>query len=155
MRKTAHPSWEDKILWPIIALIWEPFSLKRVHWWHWKRYDGPLGNFIHLEGDKTTSPRHTSLFKNLLFTNFTWSQCAVLRPKNYDGLYRRGFRAQEGDILKTEICDVLLSGPHAGLIVGPADTDFFAIAYPDNTPIDLELLEVASKYRLPRDIPLT
>ena len=155
MRKTAHPCWQDKILWPVIAFVWEPFSLKRVHWWHWKKYDGDLGGYIHLEGDKSTNPRHTSLFKNLLFTNFTWSRCAVLRPKNYNGLYRRGFRAQEGDELKTEICDVLFSGAHAGLVVGPADTDFFAVSYPDNAPLDLELLEVTSKYKLPKDVPLT
>lgn len=110
---------------------------------------------IKLEGDKATHDRRGSFWKNLLYTNFSWSRCAVLQPKNYDGLYRRGFRAMEAGILRTELCDVLLTGKHASLVVGPNDTEFFALSYPEDVPLELDLLEITNKYKLPKDIPLT
>jgi hypothetical protein len=157
MRKlnSVDTTWKDSLLWPVIKIIWESFSLKRVHWWHWHEYKGDLGGFVSVEGDKSARSRHKSFKDNLLLTNFLWTKCAVVRPKDYDGLYRRGFRATEGGVVKTELCDVLLSGTHAGLIVGPSDTDFFAVSYPDNIPLDMELLYVTSKYDLAKDIPLT
>ncbi len=148
-------TWEDKIIWPILRAVWEPFSKKKVHWWHWKNYKGDIGNAIKLDGDRNTSPRHASIWKNLYFTNFSWSRCAVLKPKNYTGLYKRGFRAEEGGLIKTELCNVLLSGTHAGLVVGPSDTEFFALSYPDNALLELELLEITNKHDLGKDIPLT
>jgi hypothetical protein len=151
----VNPQWQDKFLWPIIKIVWEPFSLKKVHWWHWQKFDGEIGPVIKVAGDKSSLERRANFFANLYYTNFSWSKCAVLSPMHFRGEYRRGFRAIEGGEIRTELCNVLLSGPHAGLIVGPSDTEFFALSYPDNIPISLELIEITKKDKLLKNVPLT
>ncbi len=122
--QTSPPHIFDKIFWPVIKAVWEPFSLKRSHWWHWLPYGQQPSYLLKIPADHNAAPRH-SAWHNLIQTNFGWSKVAVTKPKNYFGLYRWGFKSREGAKNKLEVCALILQGPVANLI-GPHDMELFA-----------------------------
>ena len=154
MKFSTQPSHiYDEIFWPIIRLVWEPFSLKRSHWWHWIVYKKEITSFIAIPGIRSNTTRHQSFLGNFFKTNLGWKSVVVLSPLSFQGTYQRWFRAKEGDVEKIEICILILQGPVAALI-GPYDTDFFAISYPLGLPITLALLEATTKDKLDKNTPI-
>jgi hypothetical protein len=154
MQFETHPKqFEDALFWPIIKTVWEPFSLKRSHWWHWINYDQIPNNLLSIQPDEDAKPRHAGIRYNLIQTNFGWKKVAVLKPKKYSGKYQCGFVSQEGSKYKTQLCTVILQGPVA-VLLSPYGFNFFAKSYPENNLLDLELIQVTTKYGLDKNIPI-
>jgi len=151
--KTFPRQFEDILFWPIIRTVWEPFSFKRSHWWHWLNYDREPKYLLEIPINNQAATRHEGIKNNLIQTNFNWNQAAILKPKDYEGEYRCGFVGQEGHISKNQVCALILQGPVA-VLLSPYQIKFFAESFPDKNPIELELFEVKSKYLLPKDVPL-
>jgi hypothetical protein len=147
----------DVVLWPLLRLLWEPFSKKQSHWWHWRPYEGTVPeNFReYMEGDGTARPRK-GILGNLIQTNFGWKKVAILGHSNHYGhpiLYQLGFTSTENGVRKKELCTVVLNDYCAALL-GPSPTEFFAVSYPEGNPIPIDLVVVSRKDHLPRNVVL-
>jgi hypothetical protein len=151
--KTYPKQFEDVIFWPIIRAVWEPFSLKRSHWWHWINYDKVPSGAMSLPQDANAKPRHASIWHNLIQTNFGWKKIAILKPKNYAGNYRLGFIGHEGNLNKKQICTLVLQGC-VGILLSPYSFEFFAESYPERSPLELELVRITTKNNLDENTPL-
>lgn len=124
----------DYCLWPIIKILWEPISLKRSHWWHWKKISNKnlnLNKTINILGHKKSKNRN-GYWNNFWQTNMGWKKSIVL-----DTVARTRYQIGYIDNEKTEICSIILSGPTA-VLIGPKETQFFAISYPDGKQIELK-----------------
>lgn len=86
--KTTKFHIETIIFWPLIYLLWEPFSKKRSHWWNWSKYTKGISKGLLIKGRRGNKTRN-NLWDKLILTNFSWRECVILRPKNYDGEYIR------------------------------------------------------------------
>lgn len=134
--KTSPVHWLDVALWPLLKILWEPLSLKRSHWWHWRSISSSRINgypFIKSKGGSKEKPR-TGLWSNFWQTNIAWKKAIVLSPM-IPGEYQIGYTSAK----KTEICSIILDGPTA-LLKGSEDSKFFAISYPEGRPLHLLIL---------------
>ncbi|TSC55342.1 MAG: hypothetical protein G01um101418_974 [Parcubacteria group bacterium Gr01-1014_18] len=133
LRKTNPVHFLDLVLWPLLQLLWEPFSRKNSHFWHWRAFRGEVSGQVKIQGSPASRPRK-SLWDYLWQTNFSWDNCIVFKPR-YDFPYRIGYRSLgEG---KTEMCSVILRGESAALI-GGGDVEFFMVSlFGDNQMIDM------------------
>lgn len=141
------------ILWFLLKLLWEPFSLKRSHWWHWQKVN--LGRDIKpliVEGDKTSLDRNTA-WRNFWQTNFGWQKVAVLEVANcvwcHEGQFYVPFQIGWGEVngkskKQLEICSIVHLEPILGLLLGPSDVNFFAFDL-EGRPVELRLLKVITK----------
>jgi hypothetical protein len=146
--KTEPKHIFDFLLWPILKLIWEPFSLKRAHWWHWLTYAKEIPDHsytVTVPGDKTAK-RADRGWPNFYERNFGWQTTALLFVHDDKGQlaedYHLGFRCGN----KTETCSILLSHGIAALI-GPDDTIFFAVGK-DGQPLKVSLYLSTKKRNL-------
>lgn len=152
-----HPF--DDWLWPIIKIIWEPFSLKRSHWWHWRPYQGPAQFRQRLAGNLAAKARR-GFWSTLIQTNFAWTQVAIIEPKEYTGAYQVGFCGPEISSPQAserwyqgQLCAMIIEGPSA-LLVGSGDLYYFAKAYPNGQPIELKNLAITTKTKLTKNVIL-
>jgi len=123
--KTKPKHWLDFILWPLLKLFWEPFSVKNSHFWHWVDFDKNLIHkdiFFSVEGSIESKPRKKFL-SNLWQTNFGWKKALILEPET-DGEYWLGFF--ELSTGKCQLCSVVLEGK-VGILVGHNEVYFFAL----------------------------
>lgn len=142
----------DYILGPILRIIWEPFSIKRSHFWHWQRYDNEINSATTVLPDVTASPRY-NLWLKLWQTNFGWEKVVILQPESYDGNYQIGFTSVEGEEGKTELCSLILKGKIA-VLVGPYELSFFAISFPPKKALILQNVLTTTKDKLDKEIIL-
>jgi hypothetical protein len=129
----------DIIIWPIIRIFWEPFSLKRSHWWHWRKYDKEITDTVTVNGDQKAQPRNNH-WQDLIQTNFLWKKSIVLKP-NKNTPYHLGFISKHEN--KCQICSIVLQGP-VGLLLSPHKVEFFAVSTGEN-PIHLEVIGYMAK----------
>jgi len=155
LRPIAKREWKDFIVWPFLRIFWEPFSGKRSHWWHWQMYFGVILPSFDIPRNPEAGERALWTFSpsNLRQTNFEWKWTVVMQPVDYAGQYQVGFIAQEGAHYKQELCALVLEGMSAGLI-GPYDLTFFAVSYPEGTPIRIQVVNIVRKDELTKDITL-
>lgn len=118
----------DFVLWPLLAIFWEPISKKHAHWWHWKDYAGKVTYTVTAPADPKAGDRSKGLWANLWYSNFGWNQVIVLEPMSHAGPYQIGFRSDEGQGVRTQLCSLLLRGKTA-VQLGPVPTEFFAVDY--------------------------
>lgn len=150
--KTYPSHWLDIILWPILKIIWEPFSKKESHFWHWSNYKPRLDLVIAtVYGDHRAGKRN-GFISNLIQTNFSWQKIAILKP-NTEKEYQIGFMSDEGDVSKSQVCSIILHGECAAL-VGPYDVKFFAISYPEAEQIYIPSPKITIKEFLSDKITL-
>lgn len=134
----------DRFLWPLLRLIWEPFSKKRSHWWHWRDSDSiAIQTCLEFRGNSLANSR-SGFWNNLWQTNFGWKSALIIKPE-LSTKYKIGFFNHKG----AKICSIIMDGEIA-LLEGPDPVNFFAFSYPENEPIGLEIV----KNNVPKkDIP--
>jgi hypothetical protein len=150
---TSPPSLYDWTLWPLLRVVWEPFSKKRSHWWHWRTYTGQIHNSVVAKGHPKAIDRSIA-WENFYQTNFGWNDVVVLRPVDYNGLWHLGFSAKQDNGQLTQYCAIVFEGQKKiAALVGPYDITFFAVS-PEGPSIKLEITQVTTKSELAEDIPL-
>ena len=152
MLKIAHFHLLDYTLGLLLRFFWEPFALKRSHFWHWHSINKSIVSTLDIEPDQMAEIR-SGLLSQLLQTNFRWKKVSIIKPKNYTGEYQIGFLANENGIIKNELCDIIVKNK-IGVLLGPYKTNFFAISYPAKKPIDLIEVETTVKDKLASEILL-
>jgi len=136
----------DRFLWPLLRLIWEPFSKKRSHWWHWKNTNliyAEKNSTLTIKGNPSAGSR-SGFWRNLWQTNFGWKSALIIKPK-LSTKYKVGFF----DHKEAKICSIIMDGEIA-LLEGSDPVNFFAFSYPENEPIQLEIVK---NNILKKDIP--
>lgn len=140
----------DYLLWPIIKLVWEPFSLKRSHWWHWKKFlYTQRGRLITSKviGNKKAKNRDT-FWSNLIQTNFGWNETAVIEPIAYTDKYQLGFFETDKYGKKfPQTCTLVLRGKIA-ILRGPKDIEVYAFTYPEHRPLVVKVINELPKNTL-------
>lgn len=151
--QTSPTSVYDWTLWPLLRVVWEPFSKKRSHWWHWRTYTSQIHDPVVAKGHPKRVDR-SSFWENFYQTNLGWSDAVVLRPANYNGFWHLGFSAMQNNGTVTKLCTIFFKGQKKiAALVGPYDTTFFALSL-EGTPITLEIIQLTTKSELPEAIPL-
>jgi hypothetical protein len=151
--QTSPTHWLDWTLWPLLRVVWEPFSHKRTHWWHWRTYTGQIEDPIVVQGHPNAIDR-SSWWNNFYQTNFGWKNVIVVEPEGYRGLWHLGFSTRQDTGGVTQYCTVLFNGQEqVGPLVGPYDTIFFAFTS-EEKPIKLINVQETTKFALSRRIPL-
>jgi len=154
------------ILWWLIKLVWEPFSLKRSHWWHWQIKPLPEGSKpIVVKGDSNEKERATK-WLNFSLTNFGWQKVVLLgtykvvssdKAVNQQGdkmcyfditckSYQIGWNQKSNSKFKAnefEVCTIVQNGI-IGLLVGPGETNFYAHDL-SGAPLDLSVYAFTTK----------
>ena len=151
--QTSPISWLDWALWPLLRVVWEPFSKKRTHWWHWLTYVGQIQDPIVVQGRPNEEDR-SSPWQNFFQTNFGWKDVVVVKPVNYRGRWHIGFSTQQENGRVTQYCSVLFNEQEkVASLVGPTNTTFFAFTQ-KGMPIKLEVLQETTKDKLSAEIPI-
>jgi hypothetical protein len=151
--QTSPTSWLDWTLWPLLRVVWEPFSKKRSHWWHWLTYARQIQDPVVVQGHPNAMDR-SSPWQDFFQTNFGWKDVVVVKPVNYKGLWHIGFSNQQKNGKVTQYCSILFNEQEkVAPLVGPTDTTFFAFT-PEWIPIKLEVLQETTKDELPAEIPI-
>ena len=154
MKLTTSPKhWLDYVLWPLLRLVWEPFSLKRSHFWHWRDYPVhyQLSNTVGFSGSPDARPIR-GWFSNLWQTNFGWKLAATLEgPAGMD--YHLGFETVENGKTVQKICSIVLRGKCAALI-GSADVRFFMVSVNGKTSVPIAPRSEGSKFKLVAGVTL-
>lgn len=148
--------WLDIVLWPILRVLWEPFSRKQSHWWHWRRVDNRVMIRAH---SSIVVPRHStsregrSFWGNFFQRNFGWKHVAILTPSNPKYRYRIGFY-RRGHFHERQLCSIILRGPCA-VLIGDEDINFFAVDAYGGDQLELDLFwATCPKKRLPKNVTL-
>jgi hypothetical protein len=137
-RKAYPRHWLDFVLWPFLRIVWEPFSKKQSHWWHWRPYAGDIPekcftDFVSNSDAKSGNHGLASLWQR----NFGWKTVVMVRvdggTENSEYLF--GFEINE----HREICSMVLRNFGAGMLVGPDPVRFFAISCADKKPVSLKI----------------
>ncbi|WKZ24680.1 MAG: hypothetical protein QY321_03635 [Patescibacteria group bacterium] len=141
-------------LWLLVKLLWEPFSLKRSHWWTWIKdpfiNDQQMMMKVEAPGDLKARPRDT-FWGNFWQTNFGWQTCSILCPEDLSQEYQVGFIREYDN--KKMYCSLILNGPVA-ILQGPKEMKFFAFSL-DKKAVKIKVLRTGiSKWQLPFGIPL-
>jgi hypothetical protein len=138
-------------LWPFLKILWEPFSKKRSHWWHWKsvNIEIPEGYGVFVRMNPFAKPRDT-FWSNLIQTNFGWKKVVIIEPINpvpHNGNYKIGF-INSREFTNQKICEFLVrDGTKVALLCGPNHFEVFGVdEY--NCPIPVRLVEYGNKYEL-------
>jgi hypothetical protein len=142
----------DFILWPILKLLWEPFSIKQSHFWHWMNYSNAVQYKTLIPTDPQAIPRN-SLWKLFIYTNISWEKCVILKPKNFNTNTRYQVGFINGRENKKQLCSIILN-TEVAVLCGPYPTHFFAIDYNAKQVIELEILKETKKNILEQNIPL-
>jgi hypothetical protein len=151
--RTSPTHWLDWTLWPLLRLVWEPFSRKRTHWWQWRTYTGQIEYPLVVQGHPDETNR-SSWWNNFYQTNFGWKYVVILRPEDYSGVWHIGFSAEQMNGRLTQYCTVLFNGQdQVAPLVGPFDTTFFAFTK-EGKPIKLLKIKETTKSALPKSISL-
>ena len=169
--RTNPSNWKDAVLWPILRVLFEPFSRKQSHWWHWRKIDPgawprnsirPILNIPPGELDLTARER-TGPWSRFWQTNFGWRKVVIVRPGDWDWTtwneQKHSQPYQVGFFLPGHghgyICSVVIKGTPCALLLGPRPVDFFAI-YPDipYRQVHLRIAGFSTKDQLAIDIPL-
>jgi len=145
----------DFILWWIIKLLWEPFSLKRSHWWHWVIKPLPPNcRPLTVNGGGDDLERNTK-WRNFWLTNFGWRKVVLITPciinENgfmfwYNGYYQIGWNQSDNPKFKAnefERCAIIQQGI-IGLLVGPGAVNFFAHDLSGN-PLKLAFCQLSDR----------
>lgn len=152
----AHPRHIlDVVLWPILRVLWEPFSRKQSHFWHWKPFEGSIPEPFqeYVDPDKGARPVD-GWWTEFWNTNFGWKKVVIFRPANPAKKYHLGFMRREGNgVARKEICTCVLDGACAAA-VSPYNTKYFAVEYPHGPAIPLDLVRVTVRHMLEEDVPL-
>ena len=145
----------------LIKVIFEPFSLKRSHWFSWIKdelSERDIKDFPKLlvPGSSKAKPRNTEL-KNFLYTNFIWKEAAIVEPVDEEVTEYQVGITREYD-KKIMYCSVVLSRDMANgqvaVLQAADEVEFFGFTYPERKPIKLRLVkEGISKWEL-KEIPL-
>ena len=137
----THRFWQMSILPPIywllllipIKLFWEPFSLKRSHWFTWLkrkerhgiRYKDINNNLlITVSNDPSLSISRFPI-ENFIGLNWTWRMTTILRPVSHKEKYQIGFIRQDGIIV---FCSVVIPNGPIAVIQSPVVNKFFAFS---------------------------
>ncbi|MBL7022141.1 hypothetical protein ISR92_02400 [Patescibacteria group bacterium] len=157
--KTHPKHCLDYLIWPLLKLFWEPFSKKESHFWHWRKYNTPISKIrgTLIPADFNAHSRRGGILRLLWETNFGWQKIAILEPANYEGLYQIVYSAQEISSLNQlciyqEKCSLMLRGKVA-VQIGPQDTYFYMISFPEGYLLEQKLPVLIKKEKL-RDIIL-
>ncbi len=143
----------DNVFWPVLQVIWEPFSKKRSHWWHWQEtplLPNLLDAGLIVPGYSGSKIRKNFL-SNLWQTNFGWKGVAIISPTDYQGKYRVGYREFSESGCRSEVCSIVLSDKVA-VLRGPKNVVYFALSYPDNQILSLSLSICTLKSRVTSNI---
>lgn len=137
----------DVIFWWLIKLVWEPFSLKRSHWWHWQMRILPeSASPLEVTGDELDIPRNTK-WRVFFLTNFGWHKVALIAPvEPRMSPYQVGWNQACNPKFKEnefEICTIALCSGIC-LLVGPGKTNFFGFDM-DGNPIELKVAWYTTK----------
>ena len=151
--QTSPTSWLDWVLWPLLRAVWEPFSRKRSHWWHWLPYTGQMQGSLVVRGHPDTVDR-SSTWQDFYQTNFGWQHVVVVKPADYQGRWHIGFSARQENGRVTQYCSILINGQEkVASLIGPTDTTLFAFTA-RGMPINLQVLQETTKDKLPTEIVL-
>lgn len=151
----------DFALWWIIKLLWEPFSLKRSHWWHWVTRVFPSNDNKPLaaNGSGDDLERNTK-WRKFWLTNFGWQKVVLIVPcitrdngvmSEYAGYYQVGWNQSDNPKFKAnefEMCTIIQHGI-IGLLVGPGDVNFFAHDLSGH-PLQLVFCQLSDRGKAPR-----
>jgi hypothetical protein len=151
----------DFILWWIIKLLWEPFSLKRSHGWHWiiRPLPFPVIRPLIVNGSGDDLERDTR-WRKFYLTNFGWRRVVLIVPQvikengvmsEYTGYYQIGWNQLDNPKFKDnefEMCTIIQHGI-IGLLVGPGITNFFAHDLSGH-PLELMFCQLSDRGKAPR-----
>ncbi|MFA5000103.1 MAG: hypothetical protein WC545_01985 [Patescibacteria group bacterium] len=158
----------DVTLGLILKIIWEPFSQKKSHWWHWQRV-GFFGKIAITESGLTVTAEADENAKaadkgwdNFWQRNFGWKKIAIIavfEPNNIiaeensqldlkkffeqETKLAKNFRIGYIDGEKVELCSLLLDKP-TGVLIGPRDCKYFALDK-DGQPLRCQILGYENK----------
>jgi len=118
----------DWLLWPILKIMWEPFSVKGSHWWHWRAYAFPADAAplaLEIKGDREAHD-DAGAWQNFYQRNFGWQEVAILKAFDINGNMIKNFRIGFISNIKCEICSVIADS-NVGVLIGPKNIRFFAV----------------------------
>lgn len=148
----------DHFLKPILAIFWEPFSLKKSHWWNWRHdnhyHSEEISYFLKwIEGDCDAKNR-SNFWSNLIQTNFGWKKSAIIEPSDFCDFYYLGFlKVNKKGEISPQICTLPLKGKSA-LLKGPNGVYFYAVSCLDFKPIEINVIKECKKNDIPKEIVL-
>ncbi len=150
--KTKPRHWLDLVFWPTLKLVWEPFSLKKSHWWHWLPYEGVLPNheYCLTVGGDPKAKKADDFWPNFYERNFGWQKVALLHVYDDKGRLAEDYHLGYSLGAKKEICSLLLSHG-VGALLGPEPTTFFAIDQ-DGLPLQVQLYCYTSRINLKNSV---
>lgn len=148
-------TWQDILILPFLIALWEPFSRKNTHWWHWKHFtqEVPSHYLTPPQKDPTAKDRSKNRWSALWQTNFGWREVVVLSPK-IASEFKIGFWCPEDKRPGKDrmLCSVVVKNGVAACLVGPKPIQFFAITNDGFTR--LTVIERMRKKDLPKHIML-
>lgn len=155
--KSRFSFW-DWTLGILLKIFWEPISIKRSHFWHWRQekfsYLDSDYNYLVVTPDTQARNRH-GFWSNLWQTNFGWQKVVVVEPSYIYDSYEIVFSTASGDYRNFQSCSLRVKG-RVGLLIGPEETRFYAVSYNYLIPqqIPLRTVMITTKKELPQGIKL-
>lgn len=151
--KTQDNFWQ-KILRFILGIFWEPFSIKKSHWWDWTIYSKEIVLERFVLGNSDAKTRNT-FCSNLWQTNFGWKKCIIVSaPQNFKSrvnTYQVGFIPETEGI---KLCSLIFErDQRLAMLVGKDDFKIFAVAN-DGRNIRLNILKQTNKFMLQEGVVL-
>lgn len=154
MKLTTSPKHcLDFVLWPVLKIVWEPFSLKHSCFWHWSDYPlhYQLSNTVEFSGSPNAKPCKGP-FSTLWQTSFGWKLTAVFEgPAGMD--YHLGFETVKNGKTVRKTCSIVLRGKCAAS-VGDGDVRFFMVSVDGKTSVPIVPKGLESKFRLGAGVTL-
>lgn len=143
---TQPVSWLDWVAWPVLRVIWEPFSYKRSHWWHWRNTARP-NEWLPIVGDPLANSQTDawSIFYN---TNFAWQTWVELAPVGYQGSWQVGYTVGS----TTQVCAIVLTKT-CRVLIGNGDVGYFGITL-QGKPVQLRQVRRSTGRAVMRQVPL-
>lgn len=154
---TSPRVWQDNLLWPILAKVFEPFSRKNAHWWHY--YNAPMPEHwiprLSLTEDRDAINRYGNLWNMFWATNFGDPNVVVLGPA-FQPLpyhYQIGYVARVNNRLVVQRCSIVLNSLF-GFILTDHPVGVWAESWPEREPIRLRVSHYTTRKQLAAHIPL-
>lgn len=148
----SHVTGWDVLFWPVLRLVWEPFSRKNSHFWQWEHYNPPSFVKPHFLQPESGAIARTDLWSNLYQTNFIWQKVAIITPDNKETPFRVGYvngSGQEGG----RLCTIVLTQPFA-ILCDPQGIGVFVLDESLGRQIPLKHVLYSEKWKLPRGMLL-
>lgn len=145
IQKTKPFNILNYILWPIIQLLWESFSIKHAHFWHWMKYEKQISKFAVINRENVNEKEIKNRWDVFFQLNLKWNSCVILKPKESIEEFRVGYNYNN----KQELSSIILRPNETfGMLIGPGESKFFALSLENDLEIELEIIGFDNKKNL-------